>query len=72
MDFEVARLANVPEAALHQTGFLPWMTRINTMMMAKTSNRWIKPPMVYALTIPRSHMISRITAIVQSIFLLLF
>ena len=36
-------------------------------MIASTSSRCTKPPSVYELTMPNSHMISRITAIVISI-----
>ena len=43
------------------------MRRINTKMIATTSKMWIKPPMVYDVTKPRSHKIRRTTAIVYNI-----
>ncbi len=36
------------------------------MMTAMTSNTWMKPPIVYDVTKPRSHNTNRMTAIVVS------
>ena len=55
--------AKLPQA----TGFLPWITRINTAIMARTNKMWINPPNVYELTIPKSQRINKRAAIVQSI-----
>src|SRR5512143_2151578 len=45
------------------------MTRMRTITIAITRRTWMKPPSVYDVTIPRSHRTSRITKMVQSIFL---
>lgn len=45
----------------------PWMMRTSTTTMAITSRMWIRPPMVYEVTTPKSHKITRTTQIVQSI-----
>ncbi len=43
------------------------MILIKTTTIAMISRIWMKPPIVYPLTNPRSHIIMRITKIVQSI-----
>ena len=47
--------------------FSPRISRMSTIIMARTRRRWIKPPMVYELTMPRSHNRIRMMAIVISI-----
>src|SRR5690349_21347975 len=42
------------------------MIRISTAITASSNNRCNSPPSVYDVTIPSSHIITRITAIVQS------
>src|ERR671919_2321694 len=48
-------------------GRRPWITRRITTTTAMTSRMWMKPPIVYELTIPRAHRMSKITKIVHSI-----
>ena len=50
-----------------QNGLRPWMILISTTTIAMTRRIWIYPPMVYPLTKPKSHKITRITKMVQSI-----
>src|SRR5664280_3144709 len=45
------------------------MTRMRTMTIAMTSRMWMKPPIVYDVTMPRSHRTRRMTKMVQSMFL---
>src|SRR5664280_436709 len=45
------------------------MTRMRTMTIAMTSRMWMKPPIVYDVTMPRSHRTRRMTKMVQSVFL---
>src|SRR5215831_10692480 len=42
------------------------MMLIATTASASTSSRWMNPPIVYELTIPRTHSTSRITKIVHN------
>jgi hypothetical protein len=49
-----------------QIGRRPWMILMSTTAIARIRSRWMKPPKVYELTIPRSHMITRITKMVHS------
>ena len=42
------------------------MIRIRTMTTATTTKMWIKPPIVYDVTMPRSQRTRRMTAIVAS------
>ena len=43
------------------------MSLIRTITMAMTSRMWMNPPMVFAVTRPKSHRIKSIAAIVTSI-----
>jgi hypothetical protein len=43
------------------------MTLTSTIIIAITSRIWIRPPMVYEVTIPNNHSTNRITQIVHSI-----
>jgi len=45
------------------------MILISTMTMATAKRIWINPPMVYELTIPRPHIMKRMTATVSSTLL---
>src|SRR5659263_425922 len=45
------------------------MTPISTTTIAMTRRTWMNPPIVYELTKPTAQRTSRITAMVQSIFL---
>jgi len=60
----VINLHFVPPDAAYT--FLPPMTFTSTTIIAITSRIWIRPPMVYEVTIPNSHSTIRITQIVQS------
>src|ERR1035438_1682175 len=40
------------------------MTRMRTMTIAMTSRMWMKPPIVYDVTMPRSHRTRRMTKMV--------
>ena len=44
------------------------MTRINITTIAMTKRIWMNPPMVYEETMPSTQRISKIIAIVSSIF----
>src|SRR5712692_2351143 len=43
------------------------MTRMSTTTIAMMSRTWMKPPIVYDVTIPSNHRTRRITKMVQSI-----
>jgi hypothetical protein len=50
-----------------QAALRPWKSLMITVITARTSRMWIRPPMVYEVTIPKSQSTSKITQIVQSI-----
>lgn len=56
-----------PRGSPSQTARRPWMTWSNTTTIATTSRKWIRPPIVVEVTMPRAHNTSRMTQIVQTI-----
>ena len=48
------------------TGCRPWSTRAMNTMTATASRMWIRPPIVYELTIPNSHKTTRTVKTVES------
>jgi len=56
-----------------QTALRPLINWITTEIKASTRRMWMNPPTVYEDTIPKNHIKTKITAIVQSMgFFLLF